>query len=111
MDVPARQTYVALVVDSDERSAAGGITNIVRSIGVSLSPLLTGYLLSNPNNWYLFSSPFIIAGSLKIVYDIALYVSFKLTSSQELHVGSHKYHEVRNAEEQAAPQLTTSTKV
>ncbi len=35
MDVPARQTYVNMVVASDERAAAGGITNIVRSLGMS----------------------------------------------------------------------------
>jgi hypothetical protein len=35
MDVPARQTYVNMVVASDERAAAGGITNIVRSLGMA----------------------------------------------------------------------------
>lgn len=77
MDVPARQTYVALVVASEERSAAGGITNIVRSIGVALSPLLVGYLIKDPNNYWMFSAPFIVAGGLKIFYDIALFISFK----------------------------------
>jgi MFS family permease len=76
MDVPARQTYVATVVDADERSAAGGITNIVRSIGLAVSPLLAGYLLSDPSNTLLFSLPFIIAGGLKCLYDILLYISF-----------------------------------
>lgn len=39
MDVPARQSYVAVVVAPDERSAAGGITNIVRSIGMHTKQL------------------------------------------------------------------------
>ena len=80
MDVPARQTYVATVVDADERSAAGGITNIVRSVGLAVSPLLAGYLLTDPGNTLLFSLPFIIAGGLKCLYDILLYISF--TASQ-----------------------------
>ena len=80
MDVPARQTYVATVVDADERSAAGGITNIVRSIGLAVSPLLAGYLLSRPDNLWLFSLPFIISGGLKCLYDVLLYLSF--TASQ-----------------------------
>ena len=80
MDVPARQTYVATVVDADERSAAGGITNIVRSVGLAVSPLLAGYLLSDPKNMYLFALPFVISGGLKCLYDILLYVSF--TASQ-----------------------------
>lgn len=73
MDVPARQSYVAMVVASDERSAAGGITNIVRSLGMSLAPSLLGYLSSASRTSPLFSSPWWIAGGLKIVYDITLY--------------------------------------
>lgn len=44
MDVPARQTYVSMVVSSEERSAANGITNIVRSIGVALAFPIAGLL-------------------------------------------------------------------
>jgi len=78
MDVPTRQAYTALVVSRDERSAAAGITNLIRSVGLSISPLLVGYLLQNPNSW-LFSVPYFIAGGLKIVYDIALYFSMITT--------------------------------
>lgn len=49
MDVPARQTYVATVVESDERSAAGGITNVARSLGLSFAPLLLGKIISEPS--------------------------------------------------------------
>jgi len=73
MDVPARQAYVVMVVASDERSAAGGLTNIVRSLGTSLSPLLLGYLSAAPGASWQFSSPWVIAGVIKIAYDIALY--------------------------------------
>ena len=77
MDVPARQTYVATMVDADERSAAGGITNVVRSIGLSLSPILAGFLLADPSNHIRFALPFILAGGLKCLYDVLLYVSFR----------------------------------
>jgi MFS family permease len=63
MDVPARQAYVVMVVASDERSAAGGITGVVRSLGMSLSPLLLGYLTSYPVSSIWFSSPWVIAVS------------------------------------------------
>ena len=33
MDVPTRNAYVQGVVDPSERSAANGVTNVVRSIG------------------------------------------------------------------------------
>lgn len=72
MDVPARQAYVAMVVASDERSAAGGITNIARSVGMALAPLLLGVLSAAPHNSAVFAAPFFIAGGLKIVYDLSL---------------------------------------
>jgi MFS family permease len=74
MDVPTRQSYVMAVVDPDERSAASGITNVARTIGVSLSPVFTGIFISNPA---LLGLPFIISGGLKIIYDLALYFNFR----------------------------------
>lgn len=76
MDVPARQAYVQMVVASDERSAAGGITNLVRSLGMSLAPLLLGFFMdSRPvaGALTLFSTPWVLAGAIKIVYDLLLY--------------------------------------
>jgi MFS family permease len=77
MDVPARQAYVAMAVSSDERSAAGGITNIVRSLGAALAPNLLGYLSSaQPRTSLTFASPWLIAGGLKCFYDISLYALY-----------------------------------
>lgn len=73
MDVPTRNAYVQGVVDPDERSAANGITNVVRSIGGSMGPYLAGLLYQQPK----FSAfPFFIAGVLKIIYDLLLVYSF-----------------------------------
>ena len=77
MDVPARQAYVATVVDSDERSAAGGITNVARSLGLSIAPLLLGKIISTDvtatqPNAPISSLPFFIAGALKSAYDLIL---------------------------------------
>jgi MFS family permease len=75
MDVPTRQAFTMAVVAPDERSAAAGITGIARSVGASLSPVMAGALLA------LFpGSPFIIAGGLKIVYDLILYRNFKVSN-------------------------------
>jgi hypothetical protein len=41
MDVPTRQAYSMAVVNPDERSAASGVTAVARSVGASISPLLT----------------------------------------------------------------------
>ena len=73
MDVPTRQAYTMAVVAPDERSAAAGVTAIARSVGASVSPALSGVFFTIP---MLFSAPFLVAGGLKIVYDLLLYKSF-----------------------------------
>lgn len=80
MDVPTRQAYTMAVVDPDERSAAAGITGIARSFGAALSPVVAGALFS-----VFLGGPFIVAGSLKIMYDLILYRCFKASKvSDEL---------------------------
>ena len=74
MDVPTRQSYTMAVVSEDERSAASGVTTIARSVGASVSPVFTGFFLASPT---LLSLPFLLAGGLKIVYDILVYGSFR----------------------------------
>jgi MFS family permease len=73
MDVPTRQSYTMAVVDPDERSAAAGVTGIARSLGASVSPLIAAPLYGVAG---LAAVPFLLAGGLKIVYDIALYRAF-----------------------------------
>jgi hypothetical protein len=80
MDVPPRQSYTMAVVTPDERSAAGGVTGIARSIGAAISPGFTGALLSNP---MLLGAPFFVAGGLKIIYDVLLYRSFRAVTGPE----------------------------
>lgn len=74
MDVPARQSYTMAVVPAEERSAAGGFTGVARTTGAAISPLFAGLLFARPS---LISVPFFIAGTLKIVYDLLLYYSFR----------------------------------
>jgi len=73
MDVPTRNAYVQGVVDPDERSAANGVTNVVRSIGASTGPYFAGLLFAQKQ---YSSFPWFIAGGLKIIYDILLLSSF-----------------------------------
>ena len=80
MDVPTRQSYVMAVVEPDERSAAAGITGVARTVGASFSPVLAGPLLASAT---LASIPFFISGSLKIMYDLLLYRSFRAVRAPE----------------------------
>jgi MFS family permease len=80
MDVPTRQSYTMAVVPAEERSAAGGFTGVARTTGAAISPLLAGFLFARPS---LISAPFFIAGTLKIVYDLLLYRSFRTVRPPE----------------------------
>lgn len=73
MDVPARQAFVMAVVPPEERAAAASVTNVPRSLGTGLAPLLSGYLLAASN----FGWPLLIAGGLKVVYDLALLQGYR----------------------------------
>ncbi|HEY5488739.1 MAG TPA: MFS transporter, partial [Candidatus Limnocylindrales bacterium] len=79
MDVPTRQSYTIAVVEPDERSAAAGVTGIARSLGAAVAPLFAAPLYASG----LAALPFIVSGSLKIVYDLLLYVSFKRVAPPE----------------------------
>jgi len=82
MDVPTRQSYIMAVVTPEERSAAGGITGVARTLGAAISPLFVGFMFARPR---LINLPFFIAGTLKIVYDLLLYRSFiKVRAPEEL---------------------------
>jgi len=73
MDVPTRQSYVMAVVRPEERSAAAGITGVARTTGAAIAPLFAGFLFARPA---LLSLPFVIAGTLKVLYDLLLYRGF-----------------------------------
>jgi len=73
MDVPTRQSYTMAIVPPEERAAAAGVTGVARTIGAAIAPAFAGMLFAHPS---LINLPFLIAGTLKIAYDIALYRAF-----------------------------------
>jgi len=79
MDVPTRQAYTMGAVEPDERSAAAGITGVARTTGAALAPAVAAPLLANP---MLMGMPFILGGSLKIVYDVLLFIRFRAVRSR-----------------------------
>jgi len=74
MDVPTRQAYTMALVPAGERSAAAGVTGIARTVGASLSPMIAGPLYASVA---LASLPFLLAGGLKIVYDVLIWRTFR----------------------------------
>jgi MFS family permease len=69
MDVPTRQAFVIAAVDPAERTAAAGITGVARTTGAALAPAIAMPLIASLTHSWI---PFIAAGALKIIYDLAL---------------------------------------
>jgi MFS family permease len=72
MDVPTRSSYVMAVVTPPERPAAASMTAVPRSLASAVAPLFSGWLLGLSS----FGWPLVIAGGLKIAYDLALLRQF-----------------------------------
>jgi MFS family permease len=82
MDVPTRSSYVMAIVQPEERPAAASITSVPRSLASAVSPLLAGYLLGIS----AFGWPLVVAGGVKIAYDLALLAMFrKVRPPEEAH--------------------------
>lgn len=72
MDVAPRSAFLAAALPADKRTAIMGAVNVVKTTAQSMGPLLTGILSRNGH----FGVSFIIAGCLKVVYDLGMLFSF-----------------------------------
>jgi MFS family permease len=72
MDVPTRQAYVMALVDPSERSAAAAYTNAARYSVRPLGPVAAGFAQQ-----IAVGMPFFLAGGIKVVYDLALFLRFR----------------------------------
>jgi MFS family permease len=79
LDVPTRQSYTMAIVDPDERAAAAGLLSVSRNAGAALAPLFTGAILAQP----LYGWPFLLAGALKIAYDLLVFAVFRKVKPPE----------------------------
>ncbi len=73
LDVPTRQSYTMAIVDPSERAAAAGLLSVARNAAAALAPAVAGPALAVP----ALGLPFLAAGSLKIVYDLAIFSVFR----------------------------------
>ena len=79
LDVPTRQSYAMAVVDADERAASAGILSVARNAGAAIAPLFTGPILTVPS----LGLPFLLAGGLKIIYDLWIFAVFRKVKPPE----------------------------
>jgi MFS family permease len=73
MDVPTRQAYTVALVAPDERAAAAGLTASARALAQACAPAVTGLTMGVAAT----ALPFILAGGLKIAYDLGLLLRFR----------------------------------
>jgi MFS family permease len=67
------------VVTPAERPAAASVTSVPRSLASAVSPLLAGFLLGVST----FGWPLLIAGAVKIAYDLSLLATFRAVRPPE----------------------------
>jgi MFS family permease len=73
MDVPTRQSYLMAVVRPEERTFAGGVTNLARMCARAVAPVLAGSAIQVVT----LGAPIFAAATMKICYDALLFVSFR----------------------------------
>ena len=73
LDVPTRQSYTMAIVAPDERSAAAGLTSVAKNAAAAIAPAFAGATLAVPS----LGLPFLVAGGLKVVYDLTIYAVFR----------------------------------
>jgi predicted MFS family arabinose efflux permease len=79
MDVPARQAYIAALVDPGELTAAAAYTNAARYVVRPVGPALASGAMT-----LAVGLPFVIAGGLKVVYDLVLFATFRRVDLAEM---------------------------
>lgn len=72
MDQAPRAAFIAAVVKPEERTAVMGITTMVRTLGATAGPTVTGALAGNGRFWVAF----VAGGSFRLAYDVGLYALF-----------------------------------
>jgi MFS family permease len=96
MDIPTRQAYTMALVDPEERTAAASVTSLARSLGSATSPVFAGLLFQGP--LLVLGLPFVLAGALKVAYDLTLWSVFR-----RVHLPEEEEDRPRQTAEQAAP--------
>lgn len=72
MDQAPRQAFLAAAVLPGERTAVMGTVNVVKTLSQSVGPVITGLLVRKSLFWVAF----IMAGSLKLLYDVFMLAMF-----------------------------------
>ena len=82
MDQAPRQAFLSAVVLPNERTAIMGVVNVVKTLAQSVGPVATGWLAGIGKFWIAF----LVAGAMKVVYDLTMlkmFLGFKSREEEE----------------------------
>ncbi|MCJ1430832.1 hypothetical protein MMC27_000182 [Xylographa pallens] len=98
MDNAPRSAFLAAVVLPSERTLTMGIVNVVKTSSQSVGPVITGFLAEAHNFWIAF----LVAGGLKILYDLGILAAFMhhKTREEEIEQGDGAENEHIQEEEE-----------
>lgn len=97
MDQAPRQAFLAAVVLPNERTAVMGVVNVVKNLSQSGGPVTTGWLAGLNRFWI----SFLIAGSLKVVYDLTMlrmFLGHRMRDKGEDEEETHRHRDVQRPE-------------
>lgn len=100
MDQAPRQAFIAAAVLPSERTAVMGVVNVVKTLTQSGGPVATGALAGAGKFWIAF----LIAGTLKMVYDLAMlkmFLGYKSREEEYIERGPTQSEGNRRTNEQA----------
>lgn len=98
MDQPPRTALIAAVVRPEERTAVMGITGMLRTLAATAGPTVTGFLAGGHRFWVAF----VVAGALRLAYDLGLFAMFINIELQ------HRHKPVQDAVTAEGPQHSDS---
>ena len=84
MDIPTRQSYSMAVVPPEARTATASMTNLGRTFAQTVSPGLAGFVAQTT----FIGAPLIVGSSITLVYNVALYLTFRSIKAPEEEVAS-----------------------
>lgn len=93
IDVPARQSYTMAILQPHERAPAAGLWSVTRTGCAAIAPAFSAATLATP----ALGVPFLLAGGLKIVYDLSLLALFRNLRPPEEQVAPASGHDVRGS--------------
>lgn len=81
MDVAPKKVFMTTVIKPSQRTAILGWVNVVKTLAQLAGPSITGVLTSYDLQWVCF----VVAGSLKSVYDLGIWASFLSYNRHNVH--------------------------